>query len=87
MSRGNTPVHDIQTLTLSELTNLYGIEVNKDGIVYDLVEGKDFTSLYDWAVYTEEQDELYGELDSPYIYGKNSSTKELDESYNICRRR
>jgi hypothetical protein len=79
MSKGNTPLHDIQNLTLAELTDLYGIEVNKDGIVYDMVEGKDFPNLREWAIYTEEQNELYeDDTNSSYIYGKHPSIKDLD---------
>jgi hypothetical protein len=81
MSKRNTPLHDIQILSTTELVERYGIEIDDDESVWDTVEGRSFKSLKDWAIYTEEQDELYGETNSPYIYEKTPSNKELDGWY------
>jgi hypothetical protein len=81
MSKGNTPLRDIQTLDISELIERYGIELEEDNRVWDAVEGLMFPTLIDWAMYLEDQDILYGEVDSPYIYGKTPSSKTLDGWY------
>lgn len=53
---------DIHTLEVDELQDLYGIEINEDGTVYDLTEFKEFETLADWANYIVaiEEEENYG---------------------------
>jgi hypothetical protein len=49
----NDVLHDIETMTIFELSKLYGIEVNGTEI-YDPVEHKTFNSLHEWATFYDE---------------------------------
>jgi len=57
----SSAVHDIQMMSLDEIIEQYGIEINTDGSVWDTVEGKEFSTLTEWAIFTDElnNDELY----------------------------
>ena len=54
-------VHNIKILPLHEITKQYGIEIEDDGYIWDMVEGKRFNTLENWAIYIDElnNDELY----------------------------
>lgn len=49
----NNVLHDIETMTIFELSKLYGIEVNETEI-YDPIENKKFDSLNEWAIFYDE---------------------------------
>lgn len=57
MSKHNTPLHDIKTLSTDELTDRYGIEIDDDGFVWDSVEGQRFGNLLEWASYLVDEEE------------------------------
>lgn len=54
-------VHAIKTLPIFEIVQQYGIEIEDNGHIWDVVEQRRFTTLEDWAVYMDElnNDELY----------------------------
>lgn len=51
-------VNDIHNMSFEEAENMYGIELKKDGTVYDVMYGRSFDSLGEWAEYNVQQDEL-----------------------------
>jgi hypothetical protein len=53
-------VFDVHTKTHEELEELYGIEIDDDGTVYDPCEMREYDSLSDWAISVEqaEQEEV-----------------------------
>ena len=53
MSRHSTFEFDIQVRTEEELHEMYGIDIQEDGSVYDPCEDKHFDSLAAWADYME----------------------------------
>lgn len=46
-------VFDIQTKSLEDIIDAYGIEVDDDGTVYDPCEMKEFPTLAAWAAYMD----------------------------------
>ena len=50
-------IHDIQTLSKEELENLYGIQINEDGSVFDPVTNKSYDTIQLWAGDQEEEDD------------------------------
>ena len=46
-------VFDIQTKTIEEIQDLYGIQIDDDGVVYDPCEMEEFESLTAWAAYMD----------------------------------
>ncbi len=49
----NNVLHDIETMTIFELSKLYGIEINETEI-YDPIENKKFDSIHEWATFYDE---------------------------------
>jgi hypothetical protein len=47
-------VFDAQMKTSAELEELYGIEIDGDGTVYDPCEMKEFESVTAWAAYMDQ---------------------------------
>ena len=43
-------------LSAAELYDLYGVELDDDGSVYDPVENKEFSSVATWKAYIDEQE-------------------------------
>lgn len=50
-------LNDIRRLPVEELQELYGIEVDYDGTVYDLTEMQEFDTLEDWATFIADQEQ------------------------------
>lgn len=46
-------LHDVQVLTIEQLSERYDIEVDSDGSVWDNLEGRYFESLQEWAEYID----------------------------------
>jgi hypothetical protein len=80
MSKGSTPLQDIQTLTNAELVERYGIRFEEDASIFDTVEAMWFNDLKEWAIYIEDQDMLYGESTIQPLY-KAPSSREYDGYY------
>lgn len=57
-------LHDIQALPQEDIVELYGIEVNEDGSIFDPMENRTFTNLLEWATFIDQQeaDENYGTM-------------------------
>lgn len=57
-------LHDIQIYSSEQLIELYGIEINEDGTVFDPAENKTFATIIEWATWIDEQeaDDNYGTL-------------------------
>jgi hypothetical protein len=53
---------DIFKLSQNELYDLFGVELQEDGSVYDPIEDKTFATLAVWKSYADdqEQDDHYG---------------------------
>lgn len=70
----NNVMHDIETMTMFELSKLYGIELDGDHI-YDPIEGKWFKTLEEWAIY-------YNEINTTTnTYSKISKRNDWDDEY------
>lgn len=50
-------LHDIGTLDWYRLEELYTIEIEEDGQVWDVLEGRLFGDLHEWAVFFAEREE------------------------------
>jgi hypothetical protein len=61
------PLHDIRVLTTNEIINLYGIEIDDDGSVWDPIENWGFNDLRSWAEYYIEVNQ---DLDNTSRIGK-----------------
>ena len=55
-------LRDVKAMSKEELINLYGIDIEDDGRVFDSTENRYFDSLTAWAIYMAEQenDDMYG---------------------------
>lgn len=51
---GPSVVFDIQTKSIEEIQDLYGIQIDEDGVIYDPCEMEEFESLAAWAAYMDE---------------------------------
>lgn len=51
---GPSVVFDIQTKSLEEIQDLYGIQIDEDGSVYDPLEMEEFESLAVWATHMDD---------------------------------
>ena len=51
------PLHDIRVLSTQHLEELYGIEIDELGCVWDPIEGWNFKDLEGWAEYYIEANE------------------------------
>lgn len=47
-------VRVIQTMSLEEIEQEYGIEIDEDGSVWDGCEGRNFDTLAEWALFMDE---------------------------------
>lgn len=47
-------VRVIQTMSIEEIEQEYGIEIDEDGSVWDGCEGRSFSSLAEWALFMDE---------------------------------
>ena len=56
---------DYERYTKEEFQELYGVEINEDGTVFDPVTNKTFPSLAEWAIAENE----YESMDSSEEYG------------------
>lgn len=50
-------VRAIQTMSIEEVEQQFGIEVDEDGSVWDACEGRSFDTLKEWALYMDECEE------------------------------
>lgn len=69
------PLHDIRVLSTNELIELYGIEIEDHGSVWDPVEHMSFRNLTEWAEYYIEINE---DLDD---YSKIGKKQNWDDEY------
>lgn len=51
-------LHDVEAMSPEDRETIYGITIEDDGTIWDSLEGKSFDSLYGWAAYTAEQEEV-----------------------------
>lgn len=56
--------NDIRRLSVEELQELYGIEIEADGKVFDPTVTKTFPTLEQWAIWLadQEQEDNYGKF-------------------------
>lgn len=47
----------IQTMSSEEVEQYYGVEINEDGTVFDVCEGKVFDTLVEWALFMDESED------------------------------
>lgn len=65
--------HNTTKLSKDDLYDMYGIELNDDGSVFDPVENKSFVSMSAWQYFVKQQenDNMYGGMEktnSRYVY-------------------
>lgn len=70
--------HNIKKLPLDELIKQYGIEIDPiDESIWDMVEGKRFKNLKEWALHVDEMsnDDLYDN------YARIGSKQAFDDGF------
>jgi hypothetical protein len=73
-------MHDVQTMTSTELEQEYGIEIDvDDGTVWDPCEMKQFNTLDDWAAYMQEQEREDIALATSSLRGGNTKRRYEDD--------
>lgn len=77
MQHHTNVMHDVLSMSSEELQDLYGIEIQEDGVVWDPLEGKSFETVHLWAAYTEA---LTQEDDEEYVFKKISNSR-YDDDY------
>lgn len=51
-------VAEVRRLTPEQILDVYGIEINERGIVWDTLYEEEFLNIREWAKFTVEQDNL-----------------------------
>lgn len=51
-------LHTLDSTTTNEIESTYGIVVEDDGTVWDSLEGGTFDSIYEWAIYATENEDI-----------------------------
>lgn len=74
-------MHDVQTMSIEELEEQYGIEVDRDdGTVWDPCEYKSFDDIHEWATYMQQLEQEDDVVSTP-SFVKTGGKHRYDDDY------